>query len=479
MGGKETIIVSFILATLLLVVLSIALGKQKSRNSVRASRLPPGVKGWPFIGDTLNWYLSISSSHPPRFVEAHVKKYGKIFSCRLFGRQAVVSADSHFNRFILQNEGRFFQSSYPKSFRDLVGKNGVIAMQGEQQRRLHGIAVNMMKMDKLKFHFLNDIQVVLLQTLNNLQENENLLFQNVCRKLAINLMVNQLLGVTTEAEINDMAHLFSDFVNGVLSIPINLRGFPYYTAMRARNIIISKINKTIELKKHSELETGNSVLGRLLNEENLSDEAVADFIISLLFAGNETTAMTMLFAISFLSQSPKALKQLLAEQDGLRKAQGLMLTWEDYKSMHFTQCVIDETLRVGGIAISLMREAKENVEYQDFLIPKGCFVLPFLSAVHLDENVYREALIFNPWRWMAAENQEKRNWRSSPYYAPFGGGARLCPGAELARLQIALFLHYFVTRFRWVQLKEDRMSFFPSARLVHGFPIHLTRRQVV
>ncbi|ERN10212.1 hypothetical protein AMTR_s00171p00043380 [Amborella trichopoda] len=44
----------------------------------------------------------------------------------------------------------------------------------------------------------------------------------------------------------------------------------------------------------------------------------------------------------------------------------------------------------------------------DFLIPKGCFVLPFLSAVHLDENVFREALLFNPWRWMAAENQVER-----------------------------------------------------------------------
>ncbi|KAL5554572.1 hypothetical protein UlMin_041973, partial [Ulmus minor] len=140
--------------------------------------------------------------------------------------------------------------------------------------------------------------------------------------------------------------------------------------------------------------------------------------------------------------------------------------------------VIDETLRLGGIVIWLMIEAKEDVKCQDYVIPKGCFVVPFLSAVHLDENVYTGALTFNPWRWMDPQNQEKKNWRNSPFYAPFGGGARLCPGAELAHLQIALFLRYFITTYSWTQTKEDQMSFFPSARLVNGFQICLTRRHL-
>ncbi|CDP18448.1 unnamed protein product [Coffea canephora] len=121
-----------------------------------------------------------------------------------------------------------------------------------------------------------------------------------------------------------------------------------------------------------------------------------------------------------------------------------------------------------------MREAKEDIRYQDYDIPKRCFVVPFLSAVHLNETVYEEALNFKPWRWMIPENQAIFSFLA--LFAPFGGGARFCPGAELARLQIALFLHYFITTFRlWNQLKEDRMSFFPSARLVNGFQIQLRR----
>lgn len=48
-------------------------------------------------------------------------------------------------------------------------------------------------------------------------------------------MVNQLLGVSSESEINDMAQLFSDFVDGCLSLPINFPGSAYHTAMKVKH----------------------------------------------------------------------------------------------------------------------------------------------------------------------------------------------------------------------------------------------------
>lgn len=81
---------------------------------------------------------------------------------------------------------------------------------------------------------------------------------------------------------------------------------------QAREKIISKINKIIEVhRKNGAPTVGSGVLGRLLEEESLPDDAVADFIINLLFAGNETTTKTMLFAVYFLTQCPRAMKQLL------------------------------------------------------------------------------------------------------------------------------------------------------------------------
>lgn len=58
-------------------------------------------------------------------------------------------------------------------------------------------------------------------------------------QVAINLMVTQLLGVSSDSEVNEISRLFYDFVDGCLSIPINLPGFAYYTAMKVTKYMIA------------------------------------------------------------------------------------------------------------------------------------------------------------------------------------------------------------------------------------------------
>ena len=75
--------------------------------------------------------------------------------------------------------------------------------------------------------------------------------------------------------------------------------------------MISKISEAVEDRKNNSNGVQKSgLLARILDEENLSEEIVGDFIISLLFAGHETTAKTMSFVIHYLTCCPKALQQL-------------------------------------------------------------------------------------------------------------------------------------------------------------------------
>lgn len=139
--------------------------------------------------------------------------------------------------------------------------------------------------------------------------------------------------------------------------------------------------------------------------------------------------------------------------------------------------VITETLRMGNIIIGVMRKAMKDVEIKGYLIPKGWCVFAYFRSVHLDENHYDWPYKFNPWRWQVRRQASKGpticlllfifccflNFSflsngmggafqdkdmSSCSFTPFGGGQRLCPGLDLARLEASIFLHHFVTQFR-------------------------------
>ncbi|XP_020885264.1 cytochrome P450 90B1-like [Arabidopsis lyrata subsp. lyrata] len=82
----------------------------------------------------------------------------------------------------------------------------------------------------------------------------------------------------------------------------------------------------------------------------------------------QTNPWQILSSIYCLPEMKPLRKHRANEQEEHDRLAGGMLTWQDYKTMDFTQCVIDETLRLGGIAIWLMREAKEDVSYQEVWI---------------------------------------------------------------------------------------------------------------
>lgn len=62
---------------------------------------------------------------------------------------------------------------------------------------------------------------------------------------------------------------------------------------------------------------------------------------------------------------------------------------------------------------------------------------------------------------------------SSNTFSPFGGGQRLCPGLELARLEISIFLHHLVTSYRWAA-EKDEIVYFPTVKMRGKLPIKVT-----
>lgn len=81
--------------------------------------------------------------------------------------------------------------------------------------------------------------------------------------------------------------------------------------------------------------------------------------------------------------------------------------------------------------------------------------------------------------WLQEEDGKQKTAAASDkkrWLFLFGGGPRLCPGYELSRLELCVFLHYLVTHFTWDAAAEDSMVFFPTTRTVKGLPIRVRHR---
>ncbi|GLJ21150.1 hypothetical protein SUGI_0386900 [Cryptomeria japonica] len=152
----QLLLMRLVLSVTFLVFTKFWVGGKSSKTQYKS--LPPGSTGWPLIGETISFYRAMRSPlHPRQFIEDHEKRYGPIFRSNLFGRaDTIVSVDPEFNRYVLQNEGRLFESSYPNSFKNIVGRNSLLVVHGDLQRKLHAIAANLLKHNSLISDFLDD-----------------------------------------------------------------------------------------------------------------------------------------------------------------------------------------------------------------------------------------------------------------------------------------------------------------------------------
>ncbi|KAJ6696857.1 hypothetical protein OIU85_003234 [Salix viminalis] len=149
------------------------------------------------------------------------------------------------------------------------------------------------------------------------------------------------------------------------------------------------------------------------------------------------------------------------------KAPGEFLTWNDTQKMKYTWCVVCEVMRLSPPAHGGFREAIADFSYADFTIPKGWKVLWSVHSTHKNPKYFRDPEKFDPSRF-------ERNGIEPYSFVPFGGGPRMCPGKEYARLAILVFMHNVVTQFRWEKVIQDEKIIYMSIPMpACGLPITL------
>eukprot|EP00262_Sarcandra_glabra_P003553 TRINITY_DN14297_c0_g1_i1.p1 TRINITY_DN14297_c0_g1~~TRINITY_DN14297_c0_g1_i1.p1 ORF type:complete len:480 (+),score=22.35 TRINITY_DN14297_c0_g1_i1:272-1711(+) len=465
-------LVFLIFFTSLSVLLSFLFRSRFTRTKLR---LPPGHFGLPFIGETLQLISAYKTENPEPFIDARVNRYGSLFTTHVFGEPTVFSTDPEVNRFVLQNEGKLFDCSYPSSISNLLGKHSLLLMKGNLHKRMHSLTMSFANSSIIRDNLLVDIDRLVRFNLDSWTGRVFLMTE--AKKITFELTVKQLMSFDPGEWTESLRKEYLLLIEGFFSVPLPFFFTTYGRAIKARTKVAEALRSMIRERKKSKERGKKDMLGALLEGEDggFSEEEIVDFLLALLVAGYETTSTIMTLAVKFLTETPRALALLKEEHDGIRaKMQDSeALQWSDYKSMPFTQCVINETLRVANIISGVFRRAISDVHIKGYTIPKGWKVFASFRAVHLDQDHYKDARTFNPWRW------QNNSPPSSPanIFTPFGGGPRLCPGYELARVEISVFLHHLITRLSWVAAEDDKLVFFPTTRTLKRYPIEVRRRE--
>ncbi|EAY96882.1 hypothetical protein OsI_18805 [Oryza sativa Indica Group] len=480
-------------AALLVTAIVLRLAARSTAAACKA-RPPAGSLGWPLVGETLQFISAAYSSRPESFVEKRCRRYGKVFRSHLWGSPAVVSADAEASRAVLQSDASAFVPWYPRSLMELMGESSILVLGGALQRRVHGLAGAFFKSPELKARVTADMRSRLAAAMDAWRATAAtgagaaVRVQDEAKSIVFEILVRALIGLEQGQEMNYLRQQFHIFIAGLISLPIKLPGTQLYRSLKAKKRMTSLIQNIIQEKRRRIFEgkdlcaVSRDLIDVLMSngsdELSLTDELISDNMIDFMIPAEDSVPVLITLAIKYLSECPLALQQLEEENMELKRQKsdvGETLEWTDYMSLTFTQHVITETLRIGNIISGIMRKAVRDVEVKgqgDVVIPKGWCVLVYFRSVHLDANIYDDPYAFNPWRWKERD-MAAATTNSGSGFTPFGGGQRLCPGLDLARLQTSIFLHHLVTNFTWVA-QGDVVVNFPTVRLKRGMPIKVT-----
>ncbi|WP_228033908.1 cytochrome P450 [Streptomyces spongiae] len=179
------------------------------------------------------------------------------------------------------------------------------------------------------------------------------------------------------------------------------------------------------VKTDPSLEQREDVLAMLVQSryddgEPMSDQEIADELLTMLGAGHETTANTLAWAVERVTRHPALLDRLVAEAD----AGGTELLAATILEVQRTRPVITDISRT---------VLAPTMSLGQWTIPQGHQIVVAIDFVQMDENVFPEPEKFDPDRFL--------NARPGTYsWIPFGGGTRRCIGAAFADLEMNLVL---------------------------------------
>lgn len=349
---------------------------------------------------------------------------------------------SHFKRVLIDDRENFKKSD---DFRIAFG-DGLVAAEGDlwqQQRKLLQPLFSNEQIESYVSEIINQIH----RRTNVWRDGETIDLQREMRRLTLDILFATLFGRELELGGDSSIHTAATNLHEWFAptsyplprwIPTPARRRFKQGREKLQNIADQLLEKKSSGSPANSADTADllSLLVGLRESAGsrsvLSDSQLRDQVVTLIFAGHETTASTLALALYEIFRKPAVRDRFHAEIDGLSSP----ITPDILDSLPVTERIVTETLRMYPPVYVLPRESTQQITIDEYRIPSEVPVWLGIRQVHRDDRFYESPSTFQPSRWDGSLKESIPNFA----YAPFGGGPRLCIGRQFALTEAKLAL---------------------------------------
>jgi len=395
-------------------------------------------------------------SDPIKFQDRYRQKYGDIFTINLSGLgYFVLISNPQAIKEILSQDAKLCNVASGNTLAiPLLGQNSLLLMDGDRHRRERKLLMPPFHGERIQTYASNICDIT-EEVASQWQVGQPFIARTAMQAISLEVILQIVFGLSKGEryqQIKPLLTAWTSMIDSPLRSSMLFFRFlqqdwgmwtPWGQMKQRQRHIHELLQAEIEEKRTKGNEGGTDVLSLLMaardeNGQAMNDEELRDELLTILFAGHETTSTILAWAFYQIYKQPDVREKLLHELDSLGENPNLM----DIAQLPYLTAVCQETLRMYPVLPAIFtRITKSPVEIAGHQFDAQTSLLLSIYLVHYQEDLYPEPKHFKPERFI------ERQYLPSEYF-PFGGGNRRCLGSALAELEIKLVLATVLSKYQ-------------------------------
>ncbi|OWY64055.1 cytochrome P450 [cyanobacterium TDX16] len=403
------------------------------------------------------------------------QRYGDIFNAPVIGNHEVVLFISNPQALqrIFVNDTKQFIAPPNQLLQPIVGDYSIFSLSGSRHRRERRLLVPPFHGERMQTYGQSICEIV-DKTMNSLSIGTRFSARQLAQEISLEVILKVVFGINQEDHFDRLKSLLiqltdslqSPVIGGLLFFPFLQKDWGarspwgYFRSVQRQ---VSELVYAQIRERRSQNHPGSDILSLMIlacdeTGQPMSDAELHDELITLLIAGQDTTATAIAWALYGIHRHPQVGEKLIAQLDRLGKSPEPTTVVQ----LPYLTAVCHETLRLfPTVILTVPREVKEPVELMDYQLEPGMRLYGCIYLTHQRPNLYPEPKLFKPERFLEQQ--------FSPYeFFPFGGGVRRCIGEALALFEMKLVLAKILSGYRLAL--ADRSPEYPQRRGVTFAP---------